>query len=49
MAVTTCPAIELPRHGLRQHLAGLLSLALASCLAVTTETLYIWVLPAVGQ
>jgi predicted MFS family arabinose efflux permease len=49
VAVTTCPAIELPRHGLRQHLAGLLSLALASCLAVTTEMLPVGLLPAIGQ
>jgi len=47
--VTTSAAIELPRHGLRRHLAGLLSLALASCLAVTTEMLPVGLLPAIGQ
>jgi predicted MFS family arabinose efflux permease len=46
--VTTPAAIELPRRGLRRQLAGLLSLALASCLAVTTEMLPVGLLPALG-
>ncbi|MBS1692724.1 MAG: MFS transporter [Actinobacteria bacterium] len=37
------------RHGLRAHLPGLVSLALASCLAVTTEMLPIGLLPAVSR
>lgn len=40
--------VEQPQHGLRPHLAGLLSLALASCLAVTTEMLPVGLLPAIG-
>lgn len=36
-------------NGLRPHLAGLLSLALASCLAVTTEMLPVGLLPAIGE
>src|ERR1700712_4743500 len=40
---------ELPPGGLRQHLGGLLSLALASCLAVTTEMLPVGVLPGIGE
>ncbi len=42
-------AADTPRSGLRQHSAGLLSLALASCLAVTTEMLPVGLLPAIGQ
>ena len=34
--------------GLREHLAGLSSLALASCLAVTTEMLPVGLLPHIG-
>jgi predicted MFS family arabinose efflux permease len=37
------------RQGLRQNLPGLLSLALASCLAVTTELLPIGLLPAISR
>lgn len=40
--------VDLPRRGLREHLAGLLSLALAACLAVTTEMLPVGLLPAIG-
>ncbi|CAN5424497.1 MFS transporter [soil metagenome] len=47
--MTSTPAVDLPQRGLRDHLAGLLSLALASCLAVTTEMLPIGLLPAIGQ
>lgn len=49
MAVTTPATVELPQGGLRQHLPGLLSLALASCLAVTTEMLPVGVLPGMGE
>ncbi|MET0699313.1 MAG: MFS transporter [Mycobacterium sp.] len=47
--MTPTAAIDAPQQGLRQHMAGLLSLALASCLAVTTEMLPIGLLPAIGQ
>jgi predicted MFS family arabinose efflux permease len=47
--MTTTAAIGQPRGGLRPHLAGLLSLALASCLAVTTEMLPVGLLPAMSQ
>jgi predicted MFS family arabinose efflux permease len=47
--MTTCAAIELPGLGLRHHLGGLLSLAFASCLAVTTEMLPVGLLPAIGE
>jgi predicted MFS family arabinose efflux permease len=46
--VIVSTAIELPRRALREQLAGLLSLALASCLAVTTEMLPVGLLPAIG-
>ena len=36
-------------RGLLQAMPGLLSLALASCLAVTTEMLPIGLLPAIGE
>ncbi|MCV7225795.1 MFS transporter [Mycolicibacterium komossense] len=52
MAVTSPSSTTLvdPVHGgLRQHRAGLLSLAMASCLAVTTEMLPVGLLPAIGQ
>jgi predicted MFS family arabinose efflux permease len=48
MAVTPSATVEMPRPGLRRHLAGLLSLALASCLAVTTEMLPVGLLPTIG-
>ncbi len=47
--MTTSAAIDLPQGGLRQHVAALLSLALASCLAVTTEMLPVGLLPAMGE
>ena len=47
--MTTSAAVELPQRGLRGHLAGLLSLALASCLAVTTEMLPVGLLPGMGE
>jgi predicted MFS family arabinose efflux permease len=47
--MTPTAAIDAPQRGLRQHMAGLLSLALASCLAVTTEMLPIGLLPSIGQ
>lgn len=47
--MSACARTELPRRGLREHLAGLLSLALASCLAVTTEMLPVGLLPAIGD
>ncbi|CAN5182296.1 MFS transporter [soil metagenome] len=47
--MTPTAAIDAPQRGLRQHMAGLLSLALASCLAVTTEMLPIGLLPALGR
>jgi predicted MFS family arabinose efflux permease len=37
------------RQGVRQRLPGLLSLALASCLAVTTEMLPVGLLPSIGN
>jgi predicted MFS family arabinose efflux permease len=49
MAVTSDMAVDLPRGGLRPHLPGLLSLAFASCLAVTTEMLPVGLLPAIGR
>ena len=48
MVVTSTTTVEPARSGLRLHLPGLLSLALASCLAVTTEMLPVGVLPAIG-
>jgi predicted MFS family arabinose efflux permease len=47
--VPTATSLDPPRLGLRQHLPGLSSLALASCLAVTTEMLPVGVLPAIGR
>src|ERR1700712_3037907 len=45
----TRPAtVDAPPNTLRQHLGGLLSLALASCLAVTTEMLPVGLLPGIG-
>ena len=41
--------VEMPAGGLRQRLPGLLSLALASCLAVTTEMLPVGLLPAISE
>ncbi|WP_263995344.1 MFS transporter [Mycobacterium yunnanensis] len=41
--------VDQPADGLRPHLAGLLSLAAASCLAVTTEMLPVGLLPAIGE
>ena len=38
----------LPESGVRHNIGGLLALALASCLAVTTEMLPIGLLPAIG-
>lgn len=42
-------ATDPSRTGLKQHLPGLMSLALASCLAVTTEMLPVGLLPAIGR
>src|SRR4029079_10678206 len=39
---------RVPTSGIRQSLPGLLSLALASCLAVTTEMLPVGLLPDIG-
>jgi predicted MFS family arabinose efflux permease len=39
---------RVPAQGLRKRLPGLLSLALASCLAVTTEMLPVGLLPVIG-
>jgi predicted MFS family arabinose efflux permease len=47
--MTPAATIEKRQSGLRPHLAGLLSLALASCLAVTTEMLPVGLLPAISQ
>jgi predicted MFS family arabinose efflux permease len=44
----TLAAERAPAQGLRESLPGLLSLALASCLAVTTEMLPVGLLPAIG-
>ncbi len=44
----TLTADHAPAQGLRQSLPGLLSLGLASCLAVTTEMLPVGLLPAIG-
>ncbi len=44
----TLTADRAPAQGLRQSLPGLLSLGLASCLAVTTEMLPVGLLPAIG-
>jgi predicted MFS family arabinose efflux permease len=46
--VKSTAVIDAPRDGLRHHLPGLSSLALASCLAVTTEMLPVGLLPAIG-
>ena len=46
--MTPTAAIDSPPQGLRRHLAGLLSLALASCLAVTTEMLPVGLLHDIG-
>lgn len=49
MAVT-CSDTVVPNHGgVRSDLPGLLSLALASCLAVTTEMLPVGLLPAISD
>ncbi len=47
--MTPTTATVLPAGGLKRHLPALLSLALASCLAVTTEMLPIGLLPAIGR
>jgi predicted MFS family arabinose efflux permease len=47
MAMTA--TIDMDRRSLRHNMPGLLSLALASCLAVTTEMLPIGLLPAIGR
>ena len=47
--MTTAGANTPLQQGLRQSLPGLLSLALASCLAVTTEMLPIGLLPSISQ
>ena len=44
----TLAAERVPTAGLRESLPGLLSLALASCLAVTTEMLPVGLLPEIG-
>jgi predicted MFS family arabinose efflux permease len=44
----TLAAERVPTPGLRESLPGLLSLALASCLAVTTEILPVGLLPDIG-
>ena len=44
----TVAAERVPTSGIRQSLPGLLSLALASCLAVTTEMLPVGLLPDIG-
>ncbi len=44
----TLAADHAPAQGLRQSLPGLLSLGLASCLAVTTEMLPVGLLPSIG-
>jgi predicted MFS family arabinose efflux permease len=44
----TLAAECVPAQGLRESLPGLLSLALASCLAVTTEVLPVGLLPEIG-
>lgn len=44
----TLAADHAPAQGLRRSLPGLLSLGLASCLAVTTEMLPVGLLPAIG-
>jgi predicted MFS family arabinose efflux permease len=44
----TLTAARTPGKGLRENLPGLLSLALASCLAVTTEMLPVGLLPGIG-
>jgi predicted MFS family arabinose efflux permease len=46
--VVTLTAENTPASGIRQSLPGLLSLALASCIAVTTEMLPIGLLPGIG-
>jgi predicted MFS family arabinose efflux permease len=47
--VTSSARVELPPSGLRQHLGGLLSLAFASCLAVTTELLPVGLLHGISE
>ncbi len=49
MAVTDVTTRHDSERGLRPHLPGLLSLAAASCLAVTTEMLPVGLLPAIGR
>lgn len=49
MSMTTPATVDPSRTSLRPHLAGLLSLALASCLAVTTEMLPVGLLPSIGR
>jgi predicted MFS family arabinose efflux permease len=44
----TLTADHVRAQGLRESLPGLLSLAVASCIAVTTETLPVGLLPAIG-
>jgi predicted MFS family arabinose efflux permease len=44
----TLTADRVPAQGLRESLPGLLSLAVASCIAVTTEMLPVGLLPAIG-
>ena len=47
--MTSSDTLDTAHSGLRRHRAGLFSLALASCLAVTTEMLPVGLLPAIGQ
>ena len=47
-SVVTLTAENAPASGIRESLPGLLSLALASCVAVTTEMLPIGLLPDIG-
>ena len=46
--MVTLAADRIPAQGLRESLPGLLSLGLASCLAVTTEMLPVGLLPGIG-
>jgi predicted MFS family arabinose efflux permease len=46
--IVTLTADRIPAQGLRASLPGLLSLAVASCIAVTTEMLPVGLLPAIG-
>ena len=47
--MTSDTLLDAPPDGLRPHLAGLLSLALSSCLAVTTEMLPVGLLPDIAR